>query len=166
MTFEEKKQKKLEIIATTDMKSILSRYGVEVKRNVCRCMFHGDKHPSMKVFRDAVQCFVCGRQWNVFDVVMQLSHCDFNTAFDILGGNEVQSWKNTIRAKKEVRLRNQQEYERIKTKTELQKQYFIYGALRQLSEQYEPFSDEWVYFQNKRIYQLYILEEHERAAGT
>lgn len=164
MTLEEKKRKKEEIIATTDMKSILIKYGVEVKRNVCKCMFHQDKHPSMKVFQDAVHCFVCGKQWNVFDVVMQLNYCDFNTAFDLLGGNEVETWATTVRKNKLVRERRQREFERQMAQLRLKQQYLIYHAIKGLINQYEPFSDEWCYYQNRMNYQLYLLEEYERAA--
>ena len=48
------------------------RYGVRVGRNgMCRCPFHADKNPSMKVDR-RFHCFGCGADGDVIDFVSRL----------------------------------------------------------------------------------------------
>ena len=49
-----------------------SFYGIEVKRNgMCRCPFHDDKTPSMKV-DERFHCFGCGADGDVIDFVSRL----------------------------------------------------------------------------------------------
>ena len=48
-------------------------YGVEVQRNgMCRCPFHDDRHPSMKLNKDYFYCFGCGATGDVIDFVARL----------------------------------------------------------------------------------------------
>ena len=48
-------------------------YGVEVQRNgMCRCPFHDDRHPSMKLNEDYFFCFGCGAKGDVFDFTARL----------------------------------------------------------------------------------------------
>ena len=49
------------------------RYGVEIQRNgMCRCPFHDDRHPSMKLNEDYFYCFGCGATGDVIDFVAKL----------------------------------------------------------------------------------------------
>ena len=49
------------------------RYGVEVQRNgMCRCLFHDDRHPSMKLNEDYFYCFGCGAHGDVIDLAARL----------------------------------------------------------------------------------------------
>ena len=69
------------------MADILQRYGIRTARGMCSCPFHGgDSHPSMKVYRDGYKCFACNAHGDVVDFVRNMEHCDFKTAFAILGG--------------------------------------------------------------------------------
>lgn len=159
MTLDEKKERKEEIIATTSMFDVLVQYGVRVRRNMCCCMFHNEKNPSMKVFKDGVQCFVCNQNWNVFDVVMQLVGCDFNTAFDLLGGNEKPSWKSYVMAS---RARNKKKKEKELIRHQEQKfkeQRAKVMALREIIRTETPYSDTWCYSQNKVVYEEYLLDQ-------
>ena len=48
-------------------------YGVEVQRNgMCRCPFHDDRHPSMKLNEKYFYCFGCGATGDVIDLVARL----------------------------------------------------------------------------------------------
>ena len=48
-------------VRTIAFPDILAHYGIEEDRNHnCLCPFHGDKHPSMKVYQDHGYCFACG----------------------------------------------------------------------------------------------------------
>jgi DNA primase len=159
MSLDEKKERKQEIIYSTSMYDVLAQYGVTVKRRMCRCMFHHEKNPSMKVFKDGVQCFVCGKNWNVFDVVMQLNHCDFNTAFDLLGGNSKTSWQSYAVASR-ARKKREQEVELESYRNRLLKQQRTkVMALRGLIESEEPYSDLWCESQNKLVYSEYVLDQ-------
>ena len=48
-------------------------YGVEVQRNgMCRCPFHDDRHPSMKLNEDYFYCFGCGAHGDVIEFTARL----------------------------------------------------------------------------------------------
>ena len=48
-------------------------YGVEVQRNgMCRCPFHDDRHPSMKLNKDYFYCFGCGAHGDVIEFTSKL----------------------------------------------------------------------------------------------
>jgi DNA primase len=159
MTIDEKKQRKEEIIASTDMFDVLAQYGVEVKRRMCCCIFHKEKNPSMKVFKDGVQCFVCNQNWNIFDVVMELNGCDFNTAFDLLGGNNKPSWKSYVTASRNRSKRKSEkaflDYKHRKIKEQQEKVLSLRSVIREET----PYSDDWCKNQNKLIYEEYILDQ-------
>lgn len=76
-----------EIKQTYTMREIAERYGIKVKRDgMCCCPFHGEKHPSMKIYNDSFHCFACGKNGDIFTFVQEIEHCDFKTAFLSLGG--------------------------------------------------------------------------------
>lgn len=53
--------------------SAAERYGVSVKRsNFINCIFHNDKHPSMKLYKDHYHCFSCGAHGDVISFTAQL----------------------------------------------------------------------------------------------
>lgn len=48
-------------------------YGLKVKRNgFTNCIFHNDKHPSMKLYKDHYHCFSCGAHGDVTSFTAQL----------------------------------------------------------------------------------------------
>ena len=48
-------------------------YGIEVKgSNMCRCPFHNDRRPSMKLYPDHYHCFGCSVHGDVIDLVGRL----------------------------------------------------------------------------------------------
>ena len=50
-------------------------YGINTKGNVmCRCLFHDDSHPSMKLYQDHYYCFGCGAHGDVIDLVGKIHH--------------------------------------------------------------------------------------------
>ncbi len=50
-------------------------YGIETKGNgMCRCLFHDDSHPSMKLYQDNYYCFGCGAHGDVIDLVAKIHH--------------------------------------------------------------------------------------------
>lgn len=75
-----------EIKKNNPMPEVMARYGIDVRRNMCRCPFHEDKNASMKVFKDGAHCFTCAKSWDVLSFVQDMEHCDFKTAYYELGG--------------------------------------------------------------------------------
>ena len=52
---------------------IAQHYGIPVDRSgKCCCLFHPDKHPSMKLNEDYYYCFSCGATGDVIDLVARL----------------------------------------------------------------------------------------------
>ncbi|MBQ5330076.1 MAG: hypothetical protein J6F31_02365 [Oscillospiraceae bacterium] len=47
-------------------------YGIESRRGMCRCIFHDDKHPSMKLYPNNYHCFGCGAHGDVIDLVQAI----------------------------------------------------------------------------------------------
>lgn len=48
-------------------------YGLQIcKNNMTCCLFHPDKHPSMKLNDDYYYCFGCGATGDVIDLTAQL----------------------------------------------------------------------------------------------
>ena len=48
-------------------------YGLQVNRSgMCRCPFHDDRHPSMKLNEKYFYCFGCGATGDVIDLVARL----------------------------------------------------------------------------------------------
>ena len=48
-------------------------YGLTVTRhNMARCLFHDDRHPSLKLNPDFYYCFGCGAKGDVIDLVAGL----------------------------------------------------------------------------------------------
>lgn len=78
---------KEQIKENTDMSEVLKEYGISVNRGMCKCPFHDDNRPSMKVHKDGVTCFTCGETWDLFGFVMKMEGIDFKAAFKRLGGN-------------------------------------------------------------------------------
>ena len=60
------------------------RYGIRVERNgMCRCPFHDDSTPSMKLDR-RYYCFGCGAGGNVFTFIMNYENYTFAEAIKLL----------------------------------------------------------------------------------
>lgn len=56
-----------------NMISVVEHYSVSVKRsNLINCIFHNDKHPSMKLYKDHYHCFSCGAHGDVILFTAQL----------------------------------------------------------------------------------------------
>ena len=58
---------------TIRVRDAAEHYGLQVNRSgMCRCPFHDDRHPSMKLNRDYFYCFGCGANGDVIDFVARL----------------------------------------------------------------------------------------------
>ena len=64
------------------MDQILDLYGYQAKHGFMCCPFHGEKAPSLKIYKGngGWHCFGCGKGGSVIDFVMQQENCNFRTA--------------------------------------------------------------------------------------
>ena len=64
------------------MEQILSLYGYRTKKGFMCCPFHGEKAPSLKIYKESGgwHCFGCGRGGSVIDFVMEHENCRFSEA--------------------------------------------------------------------------------------
>ena len=153
---------KEQIKEATTMYEVLGRYGLKSGRgSMVSCPFHGeDKHPSMKVYKDGFYCFACGLHGDVFDFVQNMEHCDFKTAFKILGGEYDQerktSTKIAIWRKKNAQQKKAEQAERIRRKKQLNNE--LISAYRWIIAHTEPMSDAWADAVHALQLQLYIHE--------
>lgn len=72
------------IKSAVSMLDLAERYGVTVRRGMCCCPFHGERHPSMKLYKDGFHCFACGAHGDVISWVMQFDSVGFNAACERL----------------------------------------------------------------------------------
>ena len=63
-----------EIKSAVSLEEAASFYGIEFnhRNKMCNCLFHNDKHPSMKLNKDYYYCFSCGAHGDVINMVQQL----------------------------------------------------------------------------------------------
>lgn len=66
------------------MLDLAERYGVTVRRGMCCCPFHGERHPSMKIYDDGFHCFACGAHGDIISWVMQYDRIGFSAACERL----------------------------------------------------------------------------------
>ena len=150
-----------EIKETTTMFEVLARYGLKANRQgmIC-CPIHGERHPSMKVYKDGYHCFACGAHGDIFSFIQDMERCDFKTALAILGGTyeheDRRSAKIAImRSKARQETRRAQE-ERSNKKKELNNR--LISVYRKYLDRLEPMSDAWADCLNALTLQLYIHE--------
>ena len=59
--------------ASVSVPEAAERYGLDVGRTgMARCIFHDDRHPSMKLYGDHFHCFGCGAHGDVIDLTARL----------------------------------------------------------------------------------------------
>ena len=154
MTREELKQK-------YSMRDIVERYGIHPNRSgFIHCPFHnGDKGASMKIYDRDYHCFGCGANGDIFSFVQGMEHCDFKTAYLILGGSygesSTQAKLARYHAEKEQIMR-QKKAMKEKRKKELNN--MLIDIYRSYVQKSEPMSDIWCDCYNALQYQLYLHE--------
>lgn len=156
-----------EIKHNISMLDIANMYGIKVdKKGFCKCIFHNEKTPSMKLYKDSFYCFSCQKSGDIFTFVQQVDQVDFKTAFQTLGGTyEKPTFGSNLaiyhaQKKKEERARKT---EKLRKRKELNNMLItIYRDFMNCSE---PFSDVWCDCYNALQYQLYLHEilNEERA---
>ena len=158
MTAEEIKEK-------YDMPYVLNMYGINPDRKgFIRCIFHKEKTASMKVYKDSVYCFGCGRSGDIFTFVQQMDGCSFKEAYLKLGGGyeKKSDWQ---RKKFQYQLQQKKEKERkeLERKRQWKREILQDIPMQKLFAKCFPvFSDDWCAAVNRLEYDFYILDEMNR----
>lgn len=147
-----------EIKATTTVPQVLQQYGIEVKRGRCKGFCHDGKDLNVKVTNDFYYCYVCGKGMDIFDITMELNHCDFRTAFELLGGTEKPSFRAIVKADKARKEREDIIAKESRERSVMANIRGFITAYRNIIASEIPFSDSYCYCQNKLQYQLYLLD--------
>ena len=71
-----------EIRDSVTMDDILALYGYKTKNGFLCCPFHGEKAPSLKIYKDTGgwHCYGCDRGGSVIDFVMEHENCKYSDA--------------------------------------------------------------------------------------
>ena len=164
MTKDELEERKEALKVTLSVPDILSRYGVEVNRGRCKAICHETRMrgaKNAKVSEGLYYCFVCDKSMDIFDIEMHFSHCDFWTAFELLGGTEKPSFTATRKAKTAIRERDNKVKRQREDELILRRIRMHIAAYRNIIKESEPLSDLWCFAQNKLPYQIYLLEYYD-----
>ena len=98
-----------EIKQSVSMREVVEQYGYHPNRaGFISCPFHKEKTASMKVYKDSVYCFGCGRSGDIFTFVQQMDGCSFKEAYLKLGG-EYEKKSDWQRKKFEYQLQQKKE---------------------------------------------------------
>lgn len=142
------------------MFDIARKYGIKVnKSGFCRCIFHNEKTPSMKLYKDSFYCFSCQKSGDIFSFVQQINGIDFKTAYQSLGGTYE---KSTFSSQLAIYRANKKKEERARAAKKLRKRKELNNMLidvyRDFMQRSEPFSEVWCDCCNALQYQLYLHE--------
>ena len=152
-----------EIKLTVTMRDVLDKYGVKVNRNgMCCCPIHGEKHPSMKVYKDGYKCFACNSAGDVFNFVMAYENVDFKTAFISLGGTYEKEQSRKTRVNRNVKFRRMKEKKQRETTAIKDFRSLLECSIFDcmwMIDNFEPLSEEWCFGQNWLPYLDYLFEE-------
>lgn len=151
-----------EIKQSTSMSDVIAgTYHISIRNNMCKCPFHDDRSPSMRVYEDSCYCFTCAKSWDIFSFVQDMDGVDFKTAFISLGGTyEHHTSKVGKYIAESARERRKAQTERAKAEEkrqfqEISKAFLICECGVKV---YEPFSEEWCYYINQREVMRYIFD--------
>ena len=151
-----------EIKQSTSMLEVVERYGLHPNRaGFISCPFHhGDKTPSMKIYKKDYHCHACGANGDIFSFVQGMEHCDFKTAYKALGGAYKQQSDNQRKLfQYHLQKRKENEIKRYwKMKKEKEQVIKDIGICQLLVKLSEVYSDDWCYSMNRLESLYYKLE--------
>jgi DNA primase len=152
-----------EIKSQYSMRDIIEgRYGIKVNRaGMARCPFHqGDNTASLKVYKRDYHCFGCNANGDIFSFVQDMEHCDFKTAFMMLGGEyEKPSLSSSLNVYKARRARETKLAKEQRLRQKMSINNLLISVYTRWLNRFEPLSDEWCDTYNALQYQLYIFDE-------
>jgi hypothetical protein len=109
----------------TNMIDVAEHYGIPVRRDsFVNCIFHNDKHPSMKLYKDHYHCFACGAHGDVIAFAAHLF--------------EVSPYEAAKKIAADFRIDNSTPYRKSENKVSLLKEYI--SVLESNRDKYCPCS--------------------------
>lgn len=121
---------KEELLLLLNMRDILNKYGIKIKKYMCNCPFHKDNSPSMKIYDKSFYCFSCNRTGDFIEFVKQYFNLNFQEAMEKINYDFNLGLKTKNRISKK-RLKEIQKEQEIKKKKEQEKQQYINSKLIQ-----------------------------------
>jgi len=151
-----------EIKEKYSMADILAGYGMHPSRaGMIHCPFHhGDREPSMKIYKKDFHCFGCGTSGDVFTFVQKMDGLGFKEAFELLGGTYEhagpEAYKAQMAAYRARKKRETRERTELRTKMQKKENSDMITLYRLFLAVLAPVSDLWCDIYNKLQYQIYI----------
>lgn len=129
-----------EILNILNMKDILNKYGIEIKKYMCHCPFHKDNSPSMKVYKKSFYCFSCNRTGDLIEFVKQYFNLNFQEAMEKINYdfNLGLKTRGRLNKKRLVELQRQQE---LKREEEERRKMIINSKLIEASNRYRIYNN-------------------------
>lgn len=129
-----------EILNLLNMKDIVDKYGIKIKKNMCHCPFHKDKTPSMKIYEKSFYCFSCNSTGDLIEFVEQYFNLSFLEAMEKINidFNLGLKIKGRIDRKKFLELKRKHE---LKKQQELKNKKIINDKLIEASNRYRIYSN-------------------------
>lgn len=151
-----------EIKQSVSMHEVVERYGYHPNRaGFISCPFHKEKTASMKIYKGSYHCYGCHKNGDIFSFVMGIEHCDFKTAFSILGGTYEHSktdFSNKIRQEK-FRRQREEEQKREHFQEQFKQEILLtWNLVKAAIRNYEPYSDTWCYSINQEPWLIGLWE--------
>ncbi|MBQ9298728.1 MAG: hypothetical protein IJ223_06900 [Clostridia bacterium] len=119
---------KEEILTVLNMKNILDKYGIKIKKYMCNCPFHKDNSPSMRVYDKSFYCFSCNRTGDLIEFVKQYFNLNFQEAMEKINYDFNLGLKTKNRISKK-RLKEIQKEQELKKKKETERKQYINSKL-------------------------------------
>lgn len=107
---------KEEILALLNMKDILNKYGIKIKKYMCNCPFHKDNSPSMKIYDKSFYCFGCNKTGDLIQFVQYYFNLNFQEAIEKINfdfGLNLQT-RGRVNKNKLIEIKKKFELEKIK----------------------------------------------------
>lgn len=158
---------KEEIKARVTIKQVIEKYTNQtIGRGNIICPFHNEKKASMSVSDKFYYCHACGAKGDVIGFVMQYLHCDFKTALSILDrdfclgllGQRI-SVSQQVAMRKRKQEEERKQLEAAKKHQEYDNICWQYRLCNEAILTFEPYSEPWCYYIDKRTYLEYLIEE-------
>ena len=137
----------VEEIKALPIREVIRKCGTEVtSKGFCLCPAHSEKTGSCKVYdrTNTWYCFGCHAHGDNIDFVRSALNCDFEKAFEFLGGTHGEQKPSDMlkayRIKQEARKRRETKEREWKARRRAHQRIH---DLNRIAESAEPFSDEW-----------------------
>ena len=157
-----------EIKQSVSMEDVARSYGLIPNRaGYIQCPFHtGDKHGSLKLYKDNFHCYGCGEDGDIFRFKMLMDGCSFREAFESLGGTY--EHEQTGHGRQRTARRKMREYhckkaaeQKARKESEWNAIYWrntdILHIFRELMKEYPPQSKDWWYC--LRVYAMAVCKD-------